>query len=419
MYLLNLLPIAVTFFGGYMLLKLKAFFLFHPIRAMSELKRSLAGRGAVRALCLALAGTLGVGNIIGVAVGLIIGGAGSVFWLIISSLFAMILKYSEACISSDISDGNGGGMIFPIKNCFGRIGGSLSYLYAALALMLAFFMGGALQSVGGVGALSVSCGIKIGSLSLIFAIACVAFLLIYKDKIKSVTFALIPLITVTYIAFSLGVIILNIGKLPEIISTIFKSALNLHSIAGGSVGGAVSVALREGFSRGLLSNEAGAGTSSFSHSEVSSTPSGAGMLGICEVIFDTVILCPMTAFVILSVIPDVSEYTSGAELVISALRLSLGSFVSNMIAFCILLFAFSTVVCWFYYGKVCADYLRFPSQVYTAVFAMFLFFGGMISERLVVSFCDMILLVLTLLSGSVLIKSSDRIKRLSELSGLL
>lgn len=419
MSVLFLLPVAVALIGGYMLIKLRAFFIFHPRAVVSVLKGSLVTKGAVRSLCLALAGTLGVGNIIGVAVGLIVGGEGSVFWLLISSIFATVLKYSEACISSDISSGGGGGMLRPLRTCFARFGNTLSKVYAYLVLALAFLMGGSLQSVGAVGALSVSTGISEVKLSVLFAAFSSVVLLFAKRFVKSLTLFVIPLITAVYISFSISVIVLNIHKLPDIICDILKSAFDSSSFAGGVLGFIASDSLREGFSRGLLSNEAGAGTSSLAHSEINTTPPGAGVLGMCEVFFDTVVLCPLTALSILSVIPDVKKYSSGAELVIDAFRLSLGDFFACVVAFCILLFAFSTVICWFYYGRVCAEYVRLPIGFYTAAFMLFLIFGAELGEGFVVSLCDFILLFLTLLSGAVIIKSSDRIKRLSELSGLL
>lgn len=419
MSLLDFLPIAVTVIGGFLLIKLRAFFVFHPRAVVRELKGALNTNGAVRSLCLALAGTLGVGNIIGVAVGLIVGGSGSIFWLAVSSLFALVLKYSEACISSDISGGDGGGMLLPLKRSFARFGTPLSYAYAFLSLVLAFFMGGALQSVGAVGALSASTGINIQYLSLIFALSSGVILLFLKRSLKSLTVVIIPLITSIYIALTLGVVMINFAKLPEIISQIFKSALDFKAMSGGAFGCVATLSVREGFSRGLLSNEAGAGTSSFAHSEIPTTPTESGILGMCEVLFDTVILCPLTGIAILSVVQNPSDFKIGADLVVAAFRLSLGSPFACIVSVCILLFAFSTVVCWFYYGRVCAEYLHLSVIPYTVIFLSFLFFGSIIGEGFIVYVCDTVLLFLTTLTGAVLIKNSDRIKRLSELSGLL
>ena len=154
MWFFNILPICVCAVGGYLTVRLRGFFLLRPLAVLREIKESLKREGAVSSLCLALAGTLGVGNIIGVGVGLIVGGAGSIFWLVISSLFATALKYSEACISTDISGGLGDGMIVSLRHSFKRLGKPLSILYAAVCLVFSLTMGGALQSVGASGAIS-------------------------------------------------------------------------------------------------------------------------------------------------------------------------------------------------------------------------------------------------------------------------
>ena len=178
----DLLPITVSCVGGYLLFKLKAFFVLRPHAVFRELYTALRTRGAVGSLCLALAGTLGVGNIVGVAVGLIVGGAGSVFWLLFSSLFAAVLKYSEGCISSDISGGQGGGMITALKASFLHIGGGLSGIYAALSVVLAMSMGGALQTVGAAGAMSSVIEIDVRITCIIFALSVGLIVLFFNKK---------------------------------------------------------------------------------------------------------------------------------------------------------------------------------------------------------------------------------------------
>ena len=143
MFILDYLPLAVTLVGGFMLIKVRAFFILRPLAVLRELKSTLKNKGTTRALCLALAGTLGVGNIVGVAVGLIVGGEGSVFWLLISSIFATVLKFSEASLSSDMACGDGGGMIPVLKNSFKRCGGALS-----VSCTVPFFVHGRCITIG-------------------------------------------------------------------------------------------------------------------------------------------------------------------------------------------------------------------------------------------------------------------------------
>ena len=419
MWFFNILPICVCTVGGYLTVRLRGFFLLRPLAVLREIRESLKREGAVSSLCLALAGTLGVGNIIGVGVGLIVGGAGSIFWLVISSLFATALKYSEACISTDISGGLGDGMIVSLRHSFKRLGKPLSILYAAVCLLLSLTMGGALQSVGASGAISSAFDLDEGKILLIFTAAAILLLLFFKGKIKWLTVRIIPLATLLYIALSLSAVVVNIAKLPDIISLIFKSVLNPSAIAGGGAGTFLTLQIREGFSRGLLSNEAGAGTSSLSHSEAGVTPSGAGVLGICEVLFDTVILCPLTALVILSAVPTPSLFQSGGELVIYAFETALGKGSAYAVSVCIFLFAFATVACWYYYGKICVQSLRIPTLIFTPLFFLSLLFAPKLGELLLVRLSDAFLLLLSILTGAVLIKNSDRLVYLSELSGLL
>ena len=144
MKLLSVLPIAVTVSGRYLLFKLRFFFILNPKRTLMKAVSAVKGESAFSSLCLALAGTLGIGNIVGVAVGISVGGAGSVFWLFVSSLFAMIIKFSEATLSADM--GGGLGMIGVVEKSFVRSSRILPCIYAALVLLLAFVMGAALQS---------------------------------------------------------------------------------------------------------------------------------------------------------------------------------------------------------------------------------------------------------------------------------
>ena len=145
MSLTSLLPVIITFSGGWFVLMIGPSLFFHPAKLCFYMKKALSRKEAKKSLALALAGTLGVGNIVGVAVGISIGGAGCVPWLLISSVFSAVLKFSEVSLSAYTSVGGGLGMISVIHNSFSKFGSALSYIYAALCLLLSFFMGCALQ----------------------------------------------------------------------------------------------------------------------------------------------------------------------------------------------------------------------------------------------------------------------------------
>ena len=141
---LYVLPVIVTLTGAYFLFKLRFFFMLHPKKTAKKIKKAIGEKGAFRSVSLALAGTLGIGNIIGVAVGISVGGPGAVFWLFVSSLFAMIIKYAEASLCAELGEGKG--MIGVVAKSFGTLSRPLSTAYSVLILALCFIMGSALQS---------------------------------------------------------------------------------------------------------------------------------------------------------------------------------------------------------------------------------------------------------------------------------
>ncbi len=415
----SILPLVLTLGGGYMLIKLRFFHVLHPIRTFKELRHTLSDGECRKSLCLALAGTLGVGNIVGVAVGILVGGAGSVIWLLISSLFASILKYSESLLAADSSH-QGIGMMAAISYSFKRCGRMLSYIYAVLCILLSLFMGAALQTSSV--AISAACTVDFPPtlISVVFSLVVCLTLVFFSSAVKRLTSFVIPVTTITYICFSVASVCVNIARVPHVISEICSSAFSAQGIIGGGAGFLFSRAVSEGFSRGLLSNEAGAGTSALANSECGGTPSGAGLLGVCEVLFDTVILCTLTAFVILCAVPDVTLYDSGAELVVAAFGQSLGEYSVYVTTACIAFFALSTVICWYYYGVKCVRYVFQGGRgLFSVIFVGFVALGGFIAEGALILVCDIVLLGLSALSVLTVIKSSDRIKYLSELSGLL
>ena len=187
--LYNPLPIFISAIGLYFLIRLHFFFILHPIRVGRQALSAIKEKGAFSSLTLALAGTLGVGNVLGVAVGIIVGGAGSVFWLFISVSFSAVIKYCEVVISSDRESlyfGEKGGMYPVIKASFSRFGGLLSTLYALLCLLLSFFMGAALQSLALVDCLNETLGVSCYIGSFILAV----FLFFCKAEKRSCDFGI-------------------------------------------------------------------------------------------------------------------------------------------------------------------------------------------------------------------------------------
>ncbi len=416
------LPIIITVAGLYLLIKLRFFFILHPVRSFGRALRTLRRPGKLGSFTLALAGTLGVGNVFGVCVGIIVGGAGSVFWLLVSTLFSSVLKYAEVLLSSDNKSHEGGGMFYTVRNTYKRIGHPLSLIYAALCLLLAFVMGAALQSST---VISTSDGIFDTPpyiTALLMSLLVAASVLGGGRIIGKITLIIIPLTTIIYITLAAGIILPNLYRIGDILSLILHSAVAPKAGVGGVLGFLLGAPFREGYSRGILSNEAGAGTSTLAHAtSADDEPATAGLLGILEVFFDTALLCMLTALAVLLAIPNPDAYDSGMSLIIDAFSSGFGSTAAYLLLFCVFAFAYSTVICWYYYGNECVRQL-FGGEyklLYFPVFLAFMLFGYLINESTLVLLSDLLLLLLTVITVPTLIKNSDRLLYLSESSGIL
>lgn len=414
------LPPLVTLVGGYFLIRLRFFFILHPIRTAKSLVSALSEREARRQLFLALAGTLGVGNIFGVAMGIIIGGEGVLFWLFVSSLFSSVIKYAEALAAGDFCKG-GFGTASLIKRTYPFFGGGASKLYSFLSLSLALVMGGAIQSDSvaetAEGTLGLAPWLSAAVLSALVLLVVVGG----AQKILSATEKIIPLTTLVYIILALLAIFARSSCLPHALERIFHSAFSPAATTCGTFSAIFSRALSEGYARGILSNEAGAGTSAMAHSRSGASPFRTGLFGLCEVFFDTPLLCTLTGLVIVLGVREPSRYTSAMALVTDAFSVSLGAFSGFLVFVCVLFFAYSTVICWFYYGCESLLFLfgREIRPIYTLFFISFIFLGALSDSFFMLSLCDTILFLMTVLTLTALLLSSRRIVRVSLESGIV
>ena len=422
----NPLAVILTIAGAYMLIKLRAFFVLHPLRTFKCLASNLRSKRQIKALTLALAGTLGVGNVFGVCIGLIIGGKGSVFWLFVSSVFASVLKYSEVVLAFDNLShtrvGAPGGMCHTLYVTMGRRGRLLAHMYAVFCGLMALVMGAGLQA----GTLSEAMGDLFSTppyiVGIIFAIAAFVSIVGGVKIIEKITLVAIPLSTIVYIVITGSIIIGNINGIVPLTLEIIKDAFAPESVTGGALAFLFSRALTEGYSRGILSNEAGSGTSSMAHSRSGIlNPAGAGLLGIVEVVFDSCILCMLTAYSVLLTVPDLTAFDSGMSLILYATEATLGKGFSTLLLLSVAIFAYATVVCWYYYGE--SSFLFITGGRYRYIFlftfTLSVFVGTVINIRLLVTLTDLLMLGLVALTLSAVIKKYDRIKLLSERGGLL
>ncbi len=401
-----LLPFMVCGVGFFLLRKLKFFFILHPIRTASRLLEQIKDRDSRRAFFLALAGTLGVGNIFGVAAGIMIGGAGSVFWLLFSSLFAMIIKYAEVALVFDMPE-RSRGMSGALSSVFGKGGRCISALYATFTVLLALFMGSAIQTKALTDVALVSFSLNpyiCGFILMIFFLPC---LFGGVKKIESVTEILIPVTTIIYILMCFAVILSNADRIIEIIKIVIKSAFSPSAAAGGGI----AIAIKEGFARCILSNEAGAGTSALAHSRSEGkSPHIAGLFGMAEVFFDTNVLCTLTGMTILLSINDISAFSTPMSLVCAAFSGTFGALGGYVLTVLIACFAYSTVICWYFYGHRCTEvYLGKFKILYALLFVGFFFLSTCLSSKFLLYLTDVILLLMSLMTLSAIIKMSDRI----------
>ncbi len=416
------LPMLVTAAGAFLLFKLRFFFVTRPKRTVRIFINSISAPSARKALSLALAGTLGVGNIFGVAAGIMIGGAGSVFWLLVSSVFAMIIKYAECVLALDCNGDGQGGMHCVLKKTLGRFGAPISYLYAVLCLSLSLFMGSAIQSNAVADVASSALKLNPIFCAIILCVTVFAGVVGGGTKIENLTSKLIPMATIVYITATICILVANFSKLPDVIFDIFSSAFTARSAGGGAIAFISTRALREGYARGILSNEAGCGTSAMAHTRADErTPAEAGLCGMCEVFFDTVVLCPLTALAVLVTVPSPESFITPMSLVSFAFTSTLGEWSAYLLLASIAVFAYSTIICWYYYGGECAAYLlgRRARLPFALLFFSCVFIGSLTNAQPLIFSTDLILVLMSFLTLFAVMRKSDRILTLTRDGGLL
>lgn len=327
-----------------------------------------------QAVCTALAATVGTGNIAGVAGAIAIGGPGAVFWMWISALLGMCTKFSEVTLAVHFRERNAqgdlvGGPMYYIKNGLGKNWQWLAVTFSAFGVLTVFGTGNATQvntittaidsallnyrliSEDATGLLNLVLGILI-------AVLVGLVLLGGIKRIGKVTEKLVPFMALFYIILALGVVLINYRRIPEVFSSIIYGAFNPAAVTGGAVG-SFFLSMKKGVSRGIFSNEAGLGTGSIAHACADTKkPVKQGFFGIFEVFMDTIVICTLTALVILcSGVPVSYGEAAGAELTILGFTSTYGNWVSIFTAVAMCCFAFSTIIGWGLYGARCIEFI--------------------------------------------------------------
>lgn len=329
------------------------------------------GISSFQSLCTALAATVGIGNLAGVAGAIALGGPGTIFWMWICALLGMIVKFAEATLAVHFRkkgmDGQWiGGPMYMIEGGMGKKWKPLALVYCFFGIVAAFGVGNATQVnavLAGVREAALSFGTELDPrlnwlIGLILSAIIGAVLLGGAKRIAGAAELLIPFAAGGYILLCAVALCLRWQALPGAFASILEGAFCPRAVTGGAVGSAF-MALRTGVSRGVFTNEAGMGTASIAHAGAAvDHPVRQGLMGIMEVFLDTILICTMTALVILtSGVPIQYGCDVGASLTSRAFCAVLGDWAGLVIAASLCLFAFATILGWGLYGARCAEYL--------------------------------------------------------------
>lgn len=334
-------------------------------------KESGDGISAYQALCTALAATVGTGNLAGVAGAIAVGGPGSIFWMWICGILGMVTKYAEATLAVRyrVRTPEGewvGGPMYMIQNGMGKRWTWLAAVYCFFGVVAAFGVGNATQVnavVAGINSALLAVGLQ-ESVTVNMGIGIVLAVLVARmlsggaKRIGTIAEKLVPFAAIAYLFLAVGVLVARAEAVPVAFSMIFHGAFSPKAVTGGIIG-STFCALRTGASRGVFTNEAGMGTASIAHAAAEvEHPAEQGLMGVMEVFLDTIVICTVTALVILCSGVDIPYGEDvGAVLTADAFSLVYGNWVCIPIALALCCFAVATILGWGLYGTRCAQFL--------------------------------------------------------------
>ncbi len=352
--------------GIFLSLGLKGFTLTYIAVAFKQLfsKEEDSSSGEIssfQSLTTALSATVGTGNIAGVATAIFVGGPGAIFWMWVSAVFGMATKFAEAFLAIKYREKNElgetiGGPMYYIKNGLTSKFMVFAYLFAAAGMIAALGIGNGVQVNSVSQVINNEFGFSTFSIGIVIAILVALVILGGIKSIGNITSKLVPLMSLVYILGGLLIIILNANQVGYVFNLIVTSAFTTTAATGGFAGATVWMALRYGVARGVFSNEAGLGSSPIAHAAAkTNNPVKQGMISMLEPLIDTLIVCTITAFVILMSNQWVGEI-NGAVLTVASFEnlLANGKYI---VIFGLILFSFSTIIGWSYYGEKCVEFL--------------------------------------------------------------
>ena len=384
-----------------------------------------------QAVTTALAGTVGTGNIAGVTGAIFMGGPGAVFWMWVSAFFGMCTKYAEIALAVKFretgDDGKfHGGPMYYITNGLGQNWKFLAIIFAILGGLASFGIGNIAQTNEIAGAMSSLFGMSPLVTGIVLAVIVAIVVIGGVKRIGQVTSLLVPFMSLIYVVAGIAVIVLRITDIPAALATIITRAFSFEAVGGGIFGYAIMLAIRQGFARGVFSNEAGLGSAPIAHAASSTEePAEQAIWGVFEVFFDTIVICTITSLaVVLSGVLDTAggldAFASKGAAAVAAFNMILpGNIAGLVIQVSLIFFALSTVLGWSYYGERCWGYLsndnKIVDMIYKVLFVLMCIVGATGSGTLMWDIADTLnglmaipnLVALLGLSGVVAVITKD------------
>ncbi|MGT2775706.1 alanine/glycine:cation symporter family protein [Streptococcus hyovaginalis] len=387
--------------GVYLTLRLKLLQVFKLPKAFRLIFTEDKGEGDISsfaALATALAATVGTGNIVGVATAIKTGGPGALFWMWVAAFFGMATKYAEGflAIKYRTKDANGdisGGPMYYIINGMGKKWSFLAIFFAISGVLVAWFGIGTFAQVNSITAsLEHSFGLSPKIVSIIIALIAATVIFGGIQSISKISEKLVPFMAGLYILFASIIILANLSELPKTLSLVFVSAFSPTAAVGGFTGAVVRDAIQKGIARGVFSNESGLGSAPIAAAAAKTNqPVEQGLISMTGTFIDTIIICSLTGLAILIT----GQWTSsleGAPLTQAAFATSFGDLGSHALTLSLVLFAFTTILGWSYYGERCFEFLfgvRFLSA-YRLIFVVMVGLGGFLSLDLIWIIADIV-----------------------------
>ncbi len=421
--------------GIYLTLRLKLLQVVRLPKALSLIfKAKNRGEGDVssfKALCVALAATVGTGNIVGVATAVKIGGPGAIFWMWMAAFFGMATKYAEGLLavkyrSTDAKGNIAGGPMYYIRQGMGEKYKPLATFFAAATILVAYFGIGTFPQVNAiVDSAEISFGLSKVLTGAVLTILIAAITIGGLQSIAKVASKVIPFMAVMYIAISLGLIVMNLDGVPAAVALIFESAFTGTAAAGGFAGSTIMMAMQNGIARGVFSNESGLGSAPIAAAAAKTKePAEQGLISMTGTFIDTLIICTMTGLAL--VLTGVWQGdAAGAAMTSAAFASAYGVLGSSLLTIALVLFAFTTILGWNYYGERACIYLFGTKGVmpYRIIFIALIASGGFLKLEAIWILADIVnglmaipnLIALIALSGVVVAETESYLARKGEL----